>query len=123
MSDIERLRKNCNDYETDSESLHSDNENGSNHLLNDGNVPPVMVDRTASCRRAFKNTFLSTNMTDLQQKEIFQMLRDEPFLLKYLPKVPRTVVNTPSIVERNLVQNLCGRRYIYFNSESLIKEY
>ena len=62
------------------------------------------------------------NMSHAQQKVILRTLRSEPFNLTHLPKDPRTVLNTPSVVVRNIARTSAGGRCIHFGFSNLIKD-
>lgn len=69
---------------------------------------------------ALKNAFLSANLKHTQQKCILKTLRCFPFNLTYLPKDSRTLLKTPTVVVKNIIQHLAGGEYLHMGLEDLL---
>ena len=138
MAEVERRRVSDNrDESTISESSSSSSPQG--QILHDGddnmNVSyesdsndsdndetEAGMDECEQGRVAIRNLSSSSNLNHVQIKNLLKTLRAPPFNLLYLPKDPRTLLQTPTIVVRNIVRNRAGGRYLHFGFKiSLLK--
>lgn len=62
---------------------------------------------------AVKKAFLAANLNHTQGNIILQMMRSYPFGHQSLPKDTRTVLNTPTIVVRDIIERRAGGAYIH----------
>lgn len=87
------------------------------------NPENAVVDVESEGRKSLKNGFLSGNLNRSQQQIMLQTLRGFPFFLRYLPKDPRTLLQTPSVVVKNIIISIAGGKYIHLGFEdNLVKQ-
>lgn len=82
----------------------------------------VPLDLEYHSRKASRAAFNAARLNKVQQKIILRTLRAFPFNLPHLPKDPRTVMQTPTIVVRDIIQAVSGGKYLHFGIENILKE-
>ena len=92
-----------------------DNENSDASIqIKGNNEAEVLPDQFLQGRLTLRNMCLSVNLSHVQVKHILRTLRNAPLDFHYLPKDPRTLLGTPTVVVKNIVQNVAGVSYLYF---------
>lgn len=102
LEPVEQMEENL-DFETNSE----DNDDADQPPL----PPPIHINEIK--KKALKNVFLITNLKHTQIKTILRTLREFPFDLNYLPKDPRTLLQTPATIAIGVIQNIAGGEYLH----------
>lgn len=73
--------------------------------------PPVHINEIK--KKALKNAFLAANLKHTQINIILRTLREFPFGLNFLPKDARTILQTPTTVANEVIQNMAGGEYLH----------
>ena len=89
--------------------------------IEENNEAEVLPNQFLQGRLTLRNKCLSVNLNHVQVKRLLRTLRNAPFNLHYLPKDPRTLLETPTVVVKNIVQNVAGDRYLHFGFKLLLQ--
>lgn len=126
-SDIDEFENLENDFPVDvnnvenNEIQENDGEIGFNNGGNNNYNDNIVVDIEERARELLKKTFLSVKMTHVQINAVLQVLREEiPFRHHFLPKDARTLLGTPTIAVKNIIQHIGGGSFLNIGLKSVI---
>ena len=90
-------------------------------IVGDNNEAEVLPEIIEQGKAALRNMCLSTELNHVQIKHLLRTLRAPPFNLYYLPKDPRTLHHTPTVVVRNIIHDIAGGRYVHFGFKNQLQ--